>query len=92
MRQVMAEVAARPSIAAHPRPRDIVGELMGRRCTLLETAGFEVTGIELYDVPHVHASADAAVRCCPAWRRKCLPGNSREKAASRNATGGEVTA
>lgn len=43
--------------------------LIGERCslapplrTLLETAGFEVTGIELDDVPHVHASADAAVR------------------------------
>ena len=29
---------------------------------LLEAAGFEVTGIALYDVPYVHASADAAVR------------------------------
>lgn len=61
--QVMVEVLARPPFAAYPRPREIVwrvGEEEMR--ALLEAAGFEVTGIELYDVPHVHASADAVVR------------------------------
>ena len=63
MRQVMAEVVAWPPFAAHARPRDIVWRVDEEEVrTLLETAGFEVTGIELYDRPYVRASADAAVR------------------------------
>ena len=61
--QVMAQVLTRPPFAAYPRPRDIVWRVDQEEMrTLLETAGFDVTAIELYDQPHVHASADAAVR------------------------------
>ena len=63
MRQVMAETLARPPFAAHPRAGAYawrVDETEMRR--LLEAAGFDVTRIELYEVPHVHASAEAAVR------------------------------
>lgn len=63
MRQVMAEILTRPPFAAHPRAGAYawrVDETEMR--ALLETAGFAVMKIELYEVPHVHASAEAAVR------------------------------
>lgn len=63
MRQVMAEVLARPPFGTHPRPRDIIWRVDALQMrTLLEAAGFEVKKIELHDAPHLHASADAVVR------------------------------
>jgi len=64
LQKVMAEVLlARPPFAQYPRPRDIVWRVDEHEIRdLLEAAGFDVKEIDVYDMSHVHASADAAVR------------------------------
>jgi arsenite methyltransferase len=63
MREVMAEILTQPPFSAYVRAGAYawrVDETEMR--ALLDAAGFEVTRIELYEVPHIHASAEAAVR------------------------------
>ena len=63
MRQVIAETLTRPPFAAYPRAGAYVWRVdEAEMRTLLDAAGFDVTEIELYSVPHVHASPEAAVR------------------------------